>query len=60
VEQTQLANGRLVQLGGEVVGRWHEGYQGLATELGLTLEPAFPSLPGADTSVLSSGRVIRR
>ena len=58
VEQTQLADGRLVQLGGEVVGPFHEAYRGLVDELGLTLVPAFPSLPGEDTAVLSSGRVI--
>ena len=58
VEQTTLADGRLVQLGGEVVGPFHEAYRGLVEELGLTLVPAFPSLPGEDTSVLSSGRVV--
>jgi monoamine oxidase len=58
VEQTTLADGRLVQLGGEVVGPFHTAYGGLAAELGLTLVPAFPSLPGADTAVLSSGRVV--
>ena len=57
VEQTELADGRLVQLGGEVVGPFHEAYRGLAGELGLTLVPAFPSLPGVDTSVLTTGRV---
>jgi monoamine oxidase len=58
VEQTELADGRLVQLGGEVVGPFHESYVGLVGELGLTLEPSFPQLPGEDTSVLSTGRVI--
>ena len=43
VEQTQLADGRLVQLGGEVVGPFHEAYCGLVEELGLTLVPSFPS-----------------
>ena len=56
VEQTELADGRLVQLGGEVVGPFHTAYRGLAGELGLTLVPAFPSLPGEDTSVLADGR----
>ena len=56
VEQTELADGRLVQLGGEVVGPFHEAYRGLVGELGLTLVPAFPSLPGEDTSVLADGR----
>jgi monoamine oxidase len=58
VEQTELADGRLVQLGGEVVGPYHEAYVGLVEELGLTLVPAFPSLPGEDTAVLAEGRVI--
>ena len=58
VEQTQLADGRLVQLGGEVVGPFHEAYCGLVEELGLTLVPSFPQLPGEDTSVLTDGRVV--
>jgi monoamine oxidase len=58
VEQTKLADGRLVQLGGEVVGPFHEAYVGLVGELGLTLEPSFPQLPGEDTAVLNDGRVI--
>jgi monoamine oxidase len=58
VEQTTLADGRLVQLGGEVVGPFHEAYVGLVDELGLTLEPSFPQLPGEDTAVLNDGRVI--
>jgi monoamine oxidase len=41
-----------------VVGPFHEAYVGLVEELGLTLVPAFPSLPGEDTSVLAEGRVI--
>ena len=58
VEQTQLADGRLVQLGGEVVGPFQEAYVGLVAELGLTLEPSFPQLPGEDTTVLAEGRVV--
>ena len=58
VAQTQLPDGRLAQLGGEVVGPWMEAYVELVADLGLTLEPAFPSLPGEDTWVLSSGRLI--
>jgi monoamine oxidase len=58
VEQTQLADGRLVQLGGEVVGPFQEAYCGLVGELGLTLEPSFPQLPGEDTAVLTDGVVI--
>ena len=58
VEQTQMADGRLVQLGGEVVGPFQEAYCGLVEELGLTLEPSFPQLPGEDTSVMTDGRHI--
>jgi monoamine oxidase len=58
VEQTMLADGRLVQLGGEVVGPFHKAYYGLVEELGLTLEPSFPQLPGEDTSVMTDGRYI--
>jgi monoamine oxidase len=58
VEQTTLADGRLVQLGGEVVGSFHTAYTGLVQELGLTLVPSFPDLPGADTWVLAGERVI--
>ena len=46
VEQTTLADGRIVQLGGEVIGPFHEAYLGLADELGLTIVPSFPQLPG--------------
>uniref|UniRef100_A0AAU2JJN8 FAD-dependent oxidoreductase n=1 Tax=Streptomyces sp. NBC_00049 TaxID=2903617 RepID=A0AAU2JJN8_9ACTN len=47
VEQTALPDGRLVQLGGEVVGRAHTAYIGLAAELGLTLVPSYVAEPGA-------------
>jgi monoamine oxidase len=56
VEQTTLADGRIVQLGGEVIGPFHESYLGLADELGLTIVPSFPQLPGEDTWVLADGR----
>jgi monoamine oxidase len=52
VEQTVLPDGRPVQLGGEVVGEFHTAYLGLVEELGLTVVPAFPGLPGEDTAVL--------
>jgi monoamine oxidase len=58
VEQTTLADGRLVQLGGEVVGPFQEAYYGLVEELGLTLVPSFPQLPGEDTSVMTEGRYV--
>ncbi|MEV4920636.1 NAD(P)/FAD-dependent oxidoreductase [Streptomyces tirandamycinicus] len=46
VEQTALPDGRLVQLGGEVVGRAHTAYRELAAELGLTLVPSYVAEPG--------------
>ena len=55
VEQTRMADGRIVQLGGEVVGSFHEAYIGLVAELGLTLVPAFPDLPGEETWVMADG-----
>src|SRR5882757_9761949 len=58
VEQTALPDGRLVQLGGEVVGPFHTAYTGLVVELGLTLVPSFPDLPGEDTWVMSDGRSV--
>ena len=58
VEQTELADGRLVQLGGEIVGPFQTAYHGLADELGLTFEPSFPDLPGEDTYVLAGERTV--
>jgi monoamine oxidase len=58
VEQTTLADGRIVQLGGEVIGPFHEAYVGLVEELGLTIVPSFPQLPGEDTWVLVDGRYV--
>ncbi|MBM3666244.1 MAG: FAD-dependent oxidoreductase [Actinobacteria bacterium] len=58
VVQTQLEDGRLVQLGGELTGSFQTAYRGLVEELGLTLEPAFPSVPGEDTYVLAEGRFV--
>jgi monoamine oxidase len=58
VEQTELADGRLVQLGGEVVAPFHTAYSRLVEELGLTTVPAFPSLPGEETFVLADGRLV--
>jgi len=57
VEQTTLPDGRLVQLGGELVGDFHTAYRGLADELGLTIIAGFgEGSPGEDTSVLVEGR----
>jgi monoamine oxidase len=46
VEQVYTADGRIVQLGGEVVGAAHTSYLGLAAELGLTLVPSYVAEPG--------------
>lgn len=58
VEQTKLEDGRLVQLGGEVVGEFHTAYRELVAELGLSLVPAFPEMPGQETTLLHDGRHI--
>ena len=39
VQAATLADGRRVQLGGEVIGHAHVAYRELAAELGLTIEP---------------------
>jgi monoamine oxidase len=44
--QTQLADGRTVQLGGELVGNTHTSYLGLVAELGLTVRDSYVSEPG--------------
>jgi monoamine oxidase len=46
VEQAVLGDGRILQLGGEVVGRAHTAYLGLVGELGLTLVPSYVAEPG--------------
>lgn len=56
VEQTTLADGRLMQLGGEVIGPSHTAYTQLIGELGLSLVPAFAGLPGDDVWLLADGR----
>jgi monoamine oxidase len=58
VEQTTLPDGRLVQLGGEVVGEFHTSYLALVEELGLKIVPAFPGLPGEDTAVLHGSTIV--
>jgi monoamine oxidase len=49
VEQVELPDGRIVQLGGEVVGNAHTSYLGLVEELGLTLTASYVAEPGAIT-----------
>lgn len=58
VLQTTLEDGRIVQLGGEVIGASATSYRDLVGELGLTLVPAFTALPGADTTVLKDGHFV--
>ena len=43
VEQTTLADGRIVQLGGEVMGPFHHADLQLVDEVGLI--PSFPNCP---------------
>ncbi len=61
VEQTRLDDGRLVQLGGELVGSFHTAYLGLVEELGLTVVPGFGehfAEEGQDVCMLADGRVV--
>lgn len=46
VLQTTLDDGRLVQLGGELIGSAHTSYRGLVGELGLTLRDSYIAEPG--------------
>ncbi|WP_155920266.1 MULTISPECIES: NAD(P)/FAD-dependent oxidoreductase [unclassified Mycolicibacterium] len=46
VLQTTLDDGRLVQLGGELVGSAHTSYRALVAELGLTLRDSYIAEPG--------------
>lgn len=55
VEQVSLEDGRLVQLGGEVIGNAHTAYQALVAELGLTLVPSYVAEPGELTYALHDG-----
>ncbi|MGH3444879.1 MAG: flavin monoamine oxidase family protein, partial [Nocardioidaceae bacterium] len=55
VEQVQLPDGRLVQLGGEVIGNAHTAYQQLVSELDLTLVPSYVAEPGETTYALHEG-----
>jgi monoamine oxidase len=46
VLQTTLDDGRIVQLGGELIGSAHTSYRDLVDELGLTLRDSYVSEPG--------------
>lgn len=50
-----LADGRIVQMGGEVVGAEHTAYLELAGELGLAMEPSYVAEPGAMSWGLEEG-----
>ncbi len=58
VEQVTLEDGRLVQLGGEVIGNAHTSYQALVAELGLSLVPSYVAEPGELTYVLHEGNFV--
>ncbi len=55
VEAATLADGRRVQLGGEVIGHAHVAYRELAGELGLTIEPSYVNDPGEISWGLDDG-----
>ena len=55
VEQAVLDDGRVVQLGGEVVGAFHSAYLGLAAELGLETRPSYVAEPGEMSWDLAEG-----
>jgi putrescine oxidase len=55
VEQTDLPDGRRVQLGGELTGAFQTAYLGLADELGLTVEPSYVAATGERTTFLREG-----
>lgn len=55
VEQATLADGRTVQLGGELVGVAHTSYVRLVEELGLHLRPSYQAEPGETTWGLHDG-----
>jgi monoamine oxidase len=55
VEQETLPDGRIVQLGGELVGEFHTAYLELVGELGLTLRPSYVAEPGELTTDLVDG-----
>ena len=58
VEQVTLDDGRIVQLGGEVIGNSHTAYQELVAELGLSLIPSYVAEPGELTYVLHEGTFV--
>ena len=57
VEQTETADGRKVQLGGEIVGTFHTAYRELVGELGLTMGPTFTASSGEIKWMLADGPI---
>jgi monoamine oxidase len=55
VEQAEIPDGRIVQLGGELVGDFHTSYLELVAELGLTTRPSYVAEPGEMTFDLVDG-----
>ncbi|MGH3074271.1 MAG: flavin monoamine oxidase family protein, partial [Gaiellales bacterium] len=55
VEQTTLPDGRVLQLGGELIGEFHTSYLEVVAELGLTLRPSYVAEPGEMTTDLVDG-----
>ena len=55
VEQATLPDGRVLQLGGELIGEFHTSYLELVAELGLTLRPSYVAEPGEMTTDLVDG-----
>jgi monoamine oxidase len=58
VDQFVFDDGRIVQLGGEVIAEFHTSYLDLVRELGLTVTDAFPSYPGELTWGLFDGTYV--
>jgi monoamine oxidase len=58
VLQRELGDGRIVQLGGEVIGPHHTSYIALVEELGLSLESSFTEIPGSDTHIIDGDRYV--
>jgi monoamine oxidase len=58
VDQFTTPDGRVVQLGGEVIAEFHTSYLDLVRELGLTVTDAFPSYPGELTWGLFDGTYV--
>ena len=58
VHQEVLADSRIAQMGGELVGEFHHAYLGLAAELGLELRAGFVGEPGQMTWNLTDGITI--